>query len=157
EKLAERLVEPQEVIGIVEVNSRKVMVLGEVNNPGVFTLDAPMALTESLLRAGGTTADAELGNVLLIRKDGKGSKVDTHDLTNLLSTGDAGAHGSALKNGDIVYVPEQRIAGISRYFTHLGSILGAIVSLEQGIILWPPVKEILRGRSEETSVTIGTR
>ena len=40
------------------------MVLGEVNNPGVFTLDLDISVLEAITKAGGMTTNAKLANVL---------------------------------------------------------------------------------------------
>lgn len=143
-RLSKYLVDPQVIIDISIVQSQKVMVLGEVNNPGVFTLDSDFSVIDAISKAGGMTHDAKLGNVLLIRrKDGK-SGVVSLDLKKTLKGEDLSGNVT-LQNGDIVYLPAVAIANASRYFSHISQILSPFVNLESGIVLWPQVKSVLKG------------
>jgi len=157
ERLAKYLVDPQVVINISTVQSQKIMVLGEVNNPGVFTLDTDIGVLESISKAGGMTRDAKIGNVLLIRKGQGKPVVMSLDLKKVLKEGDV-SHHMNLQNGDIVYLPRVTIANVSRYFSHLSEILSPFVMFETGVVLWPTVKDVLQGKDITTSpVSIPTR
>lgn len=157
EKLSKYLVDPQVVINISTVQSQKILVLGEVNNPGVFTLDTDMGVLESITKAGGMTKDAKIGNVLLIRRGQDKSAVVSLNLKKVLKEEDV-SQNINLQNGDIVYLPRVTIASVSRFFSHLSEILSPFVMLETGMVLWPSVKDVLQGKDLETSpVSIPTR
>ena len=56
--LSKYIREPQAVVNVVEVQSRPVSVLGEVNRPGVYQLREKKTLLEVLSQAGGIRPDA---------------------------------------------------------------------------------------------------
>lgn len=157
ERLSKYLVDPQVVINISTVQSQKIMVLGEVNSPGVFVLDTDMGVLESISKAGGMTKDAKMGNVLLIRRGYGKPTVMSLNLKKVLKEKDV-SENINLQNGDIVYLPRVTIASVSRFFSHLSEILSPFVMLETGMVLWPSVKDVLQGKDLGTSpVTIPTR
>ena len=57
-----------------------------------------------------------------------------------------------LQRGDILYVPPSNLALTDRFFRHLATALGPIVTLEQGIVLYPQVEKVVTGK-EATGVT----
>ena len=157
QRLSKYLVDPQVVVNISTVQSQKVMVLGEVNNPGVFTLDTEMGILESISKAGGTTRDAKMGNVLLVRRGQGKPEVASLNLKKALNEGNF-SQNTNLQNGDIVYVPRVAIANVSRFFSHLSEILSPFVMFETGVVLWPTVKDVLQGKDLTGSpVSIPTR
>jgi polysaccharide export outer membrane protein len=148
DRLSKYLVDPQVFVNVTTIQSQKIMVLGEVNNPGIFTLDSDIRVIEAISRAGGMTINAKLGNVLLIRKkQGKPGAVSLN-LKKALKEGDT-SQNWMLQNGDIIYLPSVTIANVSRYFSHISQILSPFVSLESGIVLWPQVKDVLQGKEIE--------
>lgn len=154
--LSKYLVDPQVTISVTAVQSQKIMVLGEVKSPGIFTLDSELSVMEAITKAGGMTVDAKMSNVLLIRR-GKGKpEVDSLDLKKAFKDGDL-SQNMALQSGDIVYLPAVMIANVSWYFNHLSKILSPIVSLESGIVLWPQVSNVLQGKSNSQTTIIPTR
>ncbi len=150
EKLSKYLVDPQVVINISTVQSQKILVLGEVKNPGVFTLDTDMGVLESITKAGGMTKDAKIGNVLLIRKGQGKSVVVSLNLKKVLKEEDV-SQNMNLQNGDIVYLPRTTIANVSRFFAYLSEILSPIVMMETGVVLWPSVRDVLQGKDGVTT------
>jgi len=155
ERLSEYIVNPQVMVTVTSVGSYKILVLGEVMNPGVFVLDTDLSVMEAITRAGGATDDAKLKNVLLISRRGEKSETASLDLKKAFKLGDL-SEDRALDNGDIVYVPAVTIANVSWYFSHLSRILSPIVNLESGIVLWPQVEKALRGEDTETGLAIPT-
>lgn len=144
ERLSKYLVDPQVTISVTAVQSQKIMVLGEVNNPGVFALDSNISTMEAITKAGGMTNDAKMSNVLLIRRKEGRPEVLSLDLKKALKKGDV-TENRELQSGDIVYLPAVVIADVSWYFSHLSKILSPIVNLESGIVLWPQAVDVLRG------------
>jgi polysaccharide export outer membrane protein len=57
---------PQVSVAIEQYRSQRVFIVGEVRNPGAYSLTGNMTLIEALARAGSTTADAR-GEVLIVR------------------------------------------------------------------------------------------
>ena len=144
ERLSKYLIDPQVLVSISTVQSQKIMVLGEVNNPGVFALDTDMDILEAISKAGGMTKDAKMANVLLIRRGQGRPEVTSLNLKKVFKGGDV-SQNLILQNGDIAYLPAVTIANVSRYFSHISQILSPFVNFESGVVLWPIAKDVLQG------------
>jgi protein involved in polysaccharide export with SLBB domain len=110
------------------MTSRKVMVMGRVNNPGIITLDGPTTLVEAVSRAGGLMIQrsginseelADLGHSFLVR-DGHLLPVN---FVKLLREGDP-SQNIYLKDGDFIYLPSSSAGRVY--------VLGA-VNLPRGV------------------------
>jgi polysaccharide export outer membrane protein len=132
--LSRYIINPQVSIAVTAVQSQKVIVLGEVNNPGLFSLEGPMTALEAMSRAGGFTVDAKQKSVLLIRGGLEKPQLVKLNLEDALNKGDL-TQNVYLQNGDIVYVPATFIANVSRFFDHLSKIISPIVSMESGYFI----------------------
>ncbi|WP_237715073.1 polysaccharide biosynthesis/export family protein [Hydrocarboniphaga effusa] len=96
--------EPQVDVRVVAFRSHRVQVTGEVNSPGVVTLDDTVkGVLEALNERGGLNANASRRVVLLIR-DGLTYQIN---LASLLSGQTAGAN-PLLVAGDIIQIPDNR-------------------------------------------------
>jgi polysaccharide export outer membrane protein len=105
---------PQITVSVDTYKSQKVFIVGEVRNPGSYSLSGNMGLVEALARAGSTlpTASGEAvivhpaggvapGPVLPTSKNaGNVVHVDLKELQGGLST-----QNDALRDGDTIYVP----------------------------------------------------
>jgi len=156
ERYSKYLVDPQIIISLSSVQSVKIMVLGEVKNPGIFSLDTDLTVMEAVAKAGGWTTDAKLSDIILLRN--VAGKVETQAL-NMGSAMQGGSvpNNKQLQPKDIVYVPTKTIADISRYMTYLSSILSPIVLLEGGIVLAPQAIDVLGGKKSTANVSIPAR
>lgn len=129
--LAKYVVDPQVFVTILSVKSQNVIVLGEVNTPGLFDLDSPRTCLQMIALAGGFTKNANQKTVLLIRGGFKESELITLNLKRVFKDHDL-TQNVPLRNGDIIYVPTTRIENIARHFDHVQRILAtfyqAIVS-----------------------------
>jgi len=65
--LSQYLIDPKVSVSLVEANSAKVGVLGEVTKPGIVLLSRPMAVLDAISEAGGFTAFGSKSSVILIR------------------------------------------------------------------------------------------
>ena len=89
---------------VSEINSRKVYVLGEVNNPGVFDILRPTRLLQALSMAGGYTDFAKKDEVIIIREGSPGERrfqVSVKEITAGRKLDD----NLMLQPGDTIYVP----------------------------------------------------
>ncbi len=146
-RFSKYFVDPQVIVTVTGVQSHKIFVTGEVNSPGIFNLDSQLSALEAVFRAGGVTKSAKRSNVLLIRKESKGDMaVSSIDIDRILKYGDH-SHNLMLKNGDIIYVPATAIADLNTFVTQFVPIISTIVNLESGIVLWPQVRDALKGKS----------
>lgn len=151
--LSEYFVKPVVNVSVTSIQSHKVFVLGEVANPGIFSVDRPMNVLDAIAHSGGFTRDAKKENILLIRGDKSAPQLIKIDLESAIEKGDF-KQNIALQRGDIVYVPATLIANVSRYFRHLQSILAPIVLLEQAIVLVPDVVDVFEGEGGKVERTI---
>lgn len=129
--LSKYIVNPQVSVNVTSVQSQKVIVLGEVKNPGLFSLDSPMSALEAMSKAGGYTLDAKLKTILLIRGGLKNPELVKLNLETALKEGNT-AQNVRLQGGDIIYVPATTIANVSRFFDYLSRIISPLVSIESG-------------------------
>jgi len=120
--------DPQLSLILRSVTSRKAMVMGRVNNPGIITLDGPTTLVEAISRAGGLMIQssginseelADLGHSFLVRND----HVIPVNFVKLLREGDA-SQNIYVKDGDFIYLPSSSSGRVY--------ILGA-VNLPRGV------------------------
>lgn len=100
------VLQPDDLILIPSVNENKVVVLGEVNSPGVVLLNGKLSLVEAVVKSGGVTQQAKLSHVQLIRFTDSGKNTYTINLLDLVKK--KKATKIHMKPGDIVYVPSKR-------------------------------------------------
>jgi polysaccharide export outer membrane protein len=97
------VVNPEVTVSLAQVNSRQVSVLGNVNKPGRYPLDAMSTrLTDFLAVAGGVATPGSDLVTIVSMHDGKTTKKDV-DLAAMFRNGDLSANLD-LQPGDTVYV-----------------------------------------------------
>ena len=108
-RIAEKLrqgkfvVNPEVTLSLMQVNSRQVSVLGNVNKPGRYPLDGTSArLTDLLAIAGGISPTGSDQVTIVSTRDGKTTSREI-DIPSMLRTGDL-SQNLALEPGDTVFV-----------------------------------------------------
>jgi polysaccharide export outer membrane protein len=127
--LLKYIIDPQVSVGVTAVQSQKVIVLGEVDRPGLFSLDIPMTALDVISKAGGFTKDAKQKSILLIRGSLEKPQLITLNIDKFFNDYDM-TQNVYLRDGDILYVPATFIADVARFFDHLYSIIRPMVQLE---------------------------
>jgi polysaccharide export outer membrane protein len=94
---------PQVNIMVSVTESQLVSVLGQVNKPGRYPLEAKRTLTDVLAMAGGVNPEAGDTVTLLRNKDGKAER-QIIDLVDIMHSSDKAAKNPQLMPGDTVYV-----------------------------------------------------
>ncbi|MBU4264340.1 MAG: polysaccharide export protein [Proteobacteria bacterium] len=97
------LVNPQVNVFVKEYRSRKVVVLGQISNPGLYELSGNTTILELISKAGGLAKDA--GSTAIIQRkgeDGHGEKM-TVDLRQLVEKGDTSVN-LVVKDGDSIHI-----------------------------------------------------
>src|ERR1041384_1349713 len=102
--LAEFMPNPEVSVSVMQVNSYRVSVLGEVQKPGVLQLKAPTTALEALALAGGFRDFASPSKIVIFRKDASGQTQKLRFNYNR-AVGSAGEENLSLKSGDVVVVP----------------------------------------------------
>lgn len=156
QRLSKYIVDPQVIINVTSVQSQKIIVIGEVNQPGVFNLDSSLSLSDAISKAGGATKDAKINSIILIRRGKEKANVSLFDMEKMLKDGDF-SQDRRMQSGDVVYVPATTIANVSKFFSYFSQIISPVVNLESGVVLWPQVRDVLQGKDSTTPLTIPTR
>jgi polysaccharide export outer membrane protein len=100
ERLSRYIQNPQLDVRVIGFRSQRVYVVGEVNKPGVLSLnDLPMTIADAISLSGGLTAEAWKSGVNISR-DGKVYEIDLRALYDFADS----SQNLMLKHGDIVNV-----------------------------------------------------
>jgi protein involved in polysaccharide export with SLBB domain len=97
---------------------RRINILGAVQKPGLYPVDATMTIADAVAIAGGATPNGDPHHVDLLRKGVKIQEKLSQD-TNLDST--------ALRSGDQLFVPERSF--IERNATLVATVVSVSASL----------------------------
>ena len=105
-KLQEKyILDPQVTVIVNSVGSKKILVLGEVKNPGMYNISQRMTALEAIGKSGGYAKYSYLENTVIIRNPyDKVPHIFTADLKSVLKEGKV-RNDVVLQPGDIVYVP----------------------------------------------------
>jgi len=125
--IAEYYDDPQVAVNIVELQSQKVVVLGEVATPSVLQLGGEMSILEALTITGGINSSSRTDNVLLIRGGLESPELYTVDVQAIYTEG-ALDQVVYLQRGDVIVVPTRTITNVGRYFREVQTILAPFVA-----------------------------
>ena len=103
-KLSAYITDPVVNISVKAVTGNIVYVIGEVKNPGQFVMYQPMDMMQILSLAGGLTTFAKANDILILRREAKGSKAIEFEYGEL-EDGDDLDKNHLLKSGDVIVVP----------------------------------------------------
>lgn len=131
--LSKYIKDPQVSVSITTAQSQKYIVLGEVKNPGLFTLDNPVTALKAISIAGGFTVNAKQKNVLLIRSGLNKPELITLNIDKFFNEQDM-TQNVSIQNEDVIYVPETVIEDVSRFFDHLARVLAPISPIASGYL-----------------------
>ena len=104
EKLKNYVSSPVVTVVVLQIKSRYVSVVGNVEKPGVYYLGSPMTVLELLARAGGCNDWANLKSIAIVRKSENRSRyfnLNYKDAVNGINL----QQNIVLENGDVVIVP----------------------------------------------------
>ncbi len=105
------VVNPQVSVFIEEYRSKKVVIIGEVKNPGLYTLPGQASLLELLSKAGGPTKDS--GDRASIKRKGSGGeRLIEIDLKKLLTEEDL-SFDIQILDGDTIYVQKASVVYVT--------------------------------------------
>jgi len=127
-KLKRVIQDPEVTVNILNFQSKKIFVIGEVGRPGLYPFDGNEGVFEAITKAGGYNREtAALRSVMLIRRGYSDKpKVLKANILNLIKKADA-SQNFKLETGDIVYVPKTFISDvnqfINQFFTQTDPVL----------------------------------
>ncbi|MCK4594333.1 SLBB domain-containing protein, partial [bacterium] len=116
---------PQVGLEVLEYNSCRVYVLGEVKNPGRYSYRVRMSLIEALAEAGGFWGNPVESEVAIIRVLPNVTRLYLVDVRSIFETGKA-ALDVPLASGDIVYVPQTFIGDWNEFLQKISPTLRAV-------------------------------
>ncbi len=100
ESLTKFINRPQVLVSVQAVRSRKYLISGEVNRPGVYPLVTPITVMEAIVQAGGLREFASKGKITILRGD-KRLKFNYGDVVK----GKNLSQNIPIEHGDHVVVP----------------------------------------------------
>lgn len=152
-RLSKYIVDPQVDIIVSNLKNLRIHVLGEVRAPGTFDWRSGMLVWEGVAQAGGFSLDANEENILLIRSENGKAVIKALNLGDVLK-GNNLTQDIYLRNGDLVYVLPTFIANVERFMIRLYHMISPLVNMESGIILYPQVRDVLRGKESSGTIIV---
>ncbi len=115
-KLGRILRDPQVTVNVVGFESKKIFVLGEVRQPGVYPFEGQERVLDVLAKAGGYKDDTAALKSIIVIKYGHAAKsrVIRVNLLDLVKKGDPKGNIS-VEPSDIVFVPKTFIANLDKF------------------------------------------
>ena len=113
-KLKDYIKYPDVSVSLKKIGGSRIIVLGEVGSPGVYSIEDRKTVLEAIALAGGFTKDAVLNSVIVIKGGLEHPKAMRVNLASALRKGKL-KEDIRLKAQDIVYVPKKFIANLN-YF-----------------------------------------
>jgi protein involved in polysaccharide export with SLBB domain len=137
ERVSQQMIGVSASVTMGQLRSIRVFVVGDVKQPGAYTISALSTITNALFASGGVT---QIGSLRAIQLKRGGKTVTTLDLYDLLLRGDT-SKDLPLQQGDAIFVPPlgntATVAGEVRrpaiYEFRDGATAGEIVDLAGGL------------------------
>jgi polysaccharide biosynthesis/export protein len=104
ERLKKYISDPVVSVSVQEVKGNKIYVIGQVNKPGEFIMNPSLNVMQALSVAGGATAFAQTGGIIVLRRTGQGQISIPFRYADV-SRGKDLQSNVDLQTGDIVVVP----------------------------------------------------
>lgn len=114
---------------IVEIKNQRIIVIGEVNNPGIVpVVNGTMNVIEAIARTGDLTDLASRTNIKIVRGDLRNPEIRHVNITSLNSLSLASLY---LKPNDILYVQPRALKGYNKAFDEISpfwNMLNSVIS-----------------------------
>lgn len=127
--VSKEVVEPVVAVSVTKSESRKILIAGNVKKPGIYPISQITTALEAVLSAGGFSKDADRNLVVLIRtkpyaEGEKFTKSSAYamNLKDYLEGRDF-VQNVLVQGGDIIYVPDDRIAKSNRFWGYITEII----------------------------------
>lgn len=103
-RLTRYITDPVVTVSVKEVLGNKIYVIGQVNAPGTFVVNPQVDVLQALSMAGGTTAFADLNNIVILRRNNQQQSALSFNYKEVIA-GRNLEQNIILKSGDVVVVP----------------------------------------------------
>jgi len=134
QRLKEYIKYPEVSISIKKLGGKKVIVLGEIKNPGVYSVTGAKTILEAVGLAGGFTKDAVSSSVVVIRGGFEKPEAIRVSLNKALS-GNL-RQNIALQSEDIVFVPKKFIADLNYFLNQIIEPLSKGAYTKKELMMW---------------------
>ena len=105
EDMSEFLINPKVSVALLEANSAKIGVLGDIMHPGILIMNKPMNVLEAIIASGGVTDTGDKSGVVVLRQTRDGRAQTFKVNVKRILEGKAGAEENvSLQAGDTVIV-----------------------------------------------------
>lgn len=104
ERLRRYFSDPLVTVTVEEVSGNKIYVFGQVNRAGEFVVNPMVDVIQALSMAGGATAFAAVGDIMILRREGGRQIAIPFDYNDVVNGRDLDSN-IVLQSGDIVVVP----------------------------------------------------
>ena len=110
----DKLIDPEISVVVSSLDSHRIYVGGEVQNPGLVMIDGRMTALEAIMRAGGPRKEsAKLSTVVVIRQREGKQLATTIDLRQALEKPETAVF--VLEPGDVIFVPRTAIDRVDQW------------------------------------------
>ncbi len=106
ERFNEYVAAPDVTVIVVQVNSKRVYVVGEVLRPSAVVLDNDMRALDAIASVGGFNAFADKGDIKILRRAAQGAVVEYRFNYNRFLNGHDPESNLLLQPGDTIVVPD---------------------------------------------------
>jgi protein involved in polysaccharide export with SLBB domain len=121
---------PDVSISLKKMAAGKVIILGEVDYPGVYSIVGRTSLLEVIALAGGFTEHSIASSVVVVKEGFASPSAERFDLNKAIHRADS-SQNVLVESGDIVFVPKKFIADVNYFLTTLlGPLLDEITSAQ---------------------------
>ncbi|MEW6428258.1 MAG: polysaccharide biosynthesis/export family protein [Thermodesulfobacteriota bacterium] len=103
DKLKTYIAEPSVTVILLESTSRRYYVIGQIQKPGEFPMDAPITALQAVARAGGFQEWAKTARILIVRR--QNGKEETIPFDYEAYTKGGGGGNPVIAAGDTIIVP----------------------------------------------------
>jgi protein involved in polysaccharide export with SLBB domain len=148
-----RITDPHVSVEVLAFGGHKILVLGEVEKPGVYVNEGGSRVLDVLAKAGGPTDDAKMSSVALVRPATETSPARNAllNLDRALKNGEW-SQNPPVQKGDVIYVPKTTMASVAQFFAYVYAIVRPLVTIETGIWLGQNIEAGPRARNTAGAV-----
>jgi polysaccharide export outer membrane protein len=125
-RLSEYVRAPQVTISVKEAAGKKIVILGQVNYPGVYTFNGTLDVIEAVAMAGDFTPDGRRESIMIISDN-----LTEHPKVRRLTAIRQGmmTEEFVLKPNDVVYVPRSTIADFNKFLNDIAPTINTLSNL----------------------------
>lgn len=125
-KLSEYVRAPQVTVSVKEAAGKKIVILGQVNYPGVYTFTGAIDVIEAIGMAGDFTPDGRRESIMVISDNLTATpKVRRLDALTAIRNGMM-TDKFLLKPNDVIYVPRSTIADFNKFLNDIGPTISTL-------------------------------